>query len=66
MHMARFLNPTNEDIVDKDKDIVDLIAATYSHKERAYKTNEEDISIPRIKDLEALKLLERLQLYEEQ
>ena len=60
MYVTRFLNSINKDIVNKDKNIINLIIAIYSYKERAYKTNKENISIPRIKNLKVLKLLKRL------
>ena len=66
MNVARFLNPADEDVDDKEEDIVNVIAAAYSHEERAYETDEENVPVARVKDSEALQLLERLRLYEEQ
>ena len=66
MNVARFLNPADEDVDDKEEDIVNVIAAAYSHEERAYKTDEENVPVARVKDSEALQLLECLRLYEEQ
>ena len=64
--ITRFLNPLNEDIDNQGDNLINLIAAAHSDEERAYETGEEDIRVPRVKDSEALQLLERLRLYKEQ
>ena len=46
-----------EQVNNIDRDIVEAIAETYSHGERAYETDEEDVSEPRIKVNEAIQLL---------
>ena len=67
MNIAQFLNPKDENVDDIDDDLVDTIAKVYSQgDERIYETDEEDVSEPSIKSNEALQLLKRLQLYEEQ
>lgn len=67
MSIGQFLNPREENVDDTDDDIVDAIAKAYSDdNDRAYETDEEDILEPRVKASEALQLLERLRLYEEQ
>ena len=66
MNVARFLNPIDKDVDDKEEDMVNVIAAAYSQEERAYETDKENVPVLCVKDSEALQLLERLQLYEEQ
>ena len=52
--MTRFLYSFNETIDNINKNLIKLIIISYSYEERAYETNEENIIIPRIKNLEAL------------
>ena len=52
--MTRFLNSFNKNIINIEENLIETIAASYSYKERAYKTNKENITIPRIKNSEAL------------
>ena len=52
--MTRFLNSFNETVEDVKEDLLKEIAINYSYKERVYETDEEDIKISRVKDLEAL------------
>ena len=54
INVTRFLNPSDEDVDDIEEDLVKTIAATYSYKERAYETDEEDIIVSRVKDSETL------------
>ena len=69
MNIHQFLNPTEEQIVDPDIDVLENIVATYSTgpaTERGYETDESDHEEPPIKGQEALDMLARLRLYEEQ
>ena len=71
MYIGNFLNPVEERVDDKDEDILELVVQkTYSKgptAERAYESDEEDLpQEPRITEKEAIQLLKRLRLYEEQ
>ena len=49
-----------EQVDEIDEDIVEAIVETYDHDERAYETDEEDVSESRIKINEVIQLLKRL------
>ena len=68
MDIATFVNPEDEIVDDSDKNFFESLAAAYStdYVERDHETDEEDVAVALIEDSEALELLSRLRLYEEQ
>ena len=66
MNIASFLNPIQEQDPGEEEDPFIEICAAYSDGERAYETDEEDTQEAPIKHTEAMGLLRRLRLYEEQ
>ena len=68
MDVANFINPTAEMIDDDDEDHFESILEAYSFggPMRDHETDEEDITVEPVKESEALYLLSRLRLYEEQ
>ena len=67
MSIDLFLNPVDEEIHDVEEDVLQSIAASYAEgNERDQETDEEEIIEPRIPEKEALAMLQRLRLYEEQ
>ena len=67
MNIDQFLNPSIEQIVDDDNDLVDFLAECYgTGKERAYETDEKVDSMPTISYIEVMKALNLLRSYEEQ
>ena len=65
---ARFVNPDEEIVDDNGEHTFESIVETHSRggAERDHETDEEDVDEARIEDEEALELLSRLRLYEEQ
>ena len=68
MEVATFISPADEVIDDDDEDPYESILETYSFggAERDHETDEEDVTVELVKESEALDLLSRLRLYEEQ
>ena len=68
MEVATFINPADEVIDDDDEDPFESILEAYSFggAERDHETDEEDVTVELVKESEALDLLSRLRLYEEQ
>ncbi len=68
MRTDKFINPDEEIVDETDEDIFESLAEAYSTggEEREQETDEEDVDEDRIEDAEALELLSRLRLYEEQ
>ena len=68
MEVATFINPANEMIDDDDEDHFESILEAYSVSGamRDHETDEEDVTVELVKESEALDLLSRLRLYEEQ
>ena len=71
MNIATFVNPVEEIVEDNDDDddlFVESLVEIYSTGgvQRDHETDEEDVAEALIEDKEALELLSRLRLYEEQ
>lgn len=66
MSVASFLNPEYEQVEDDEDAIVEDIAAAHTDGDRDYETDEEEVIEHRIQEIEALQLIGRLRLYEEQ
>ena len=68
MEVAAFVDPADEIINDDDEDHDELVLEAYSFggAMRDYETDEEDVTVELVKESEALGLLPRLLLYEEQ
>lgn len=68
MDTATFVNPADEIVDDDDDDLFESLVEAYSMggAQREYETDEEDVAVAPIEEEEALELLARLRLYEEQ
>lgn len=68
MDIAAFVNPADEIVDDNDENFFESLAEAYSTGgvERDRETDEEDVAVAPIEESEALELLARLRLYEEQ
>ena len=68
MEAVRFINPADEKVDNYDEDHFELILEAYSlgGAMRDHETDEEDVTVGLVKESEALDLLSRLRLYEEQ
>ena len=66
MNVDAFLNPIQEQVKDSKEAVLDDIAAAHIAGDREYETDEGEVSVARIQENEALQLLYRLRLYEEQ
>lgn len=68
MDVNAFVSPANETVEDDDEDHFESLLEAYSTggAMREYETDEEDFAEDLIEEGEALELLERLRLYEEQ
>ena len=68
-HLTNFLSLVEEEVADKDKDIVMQIEGCYSKNvqlDREYETDEDKLVLTLIKEKQALEAIRELQLYEEQ
>ena len=66
MSVDAFLNPIQEQVEDSKEAVIDDIVAAHIAGDREYETDEEEVSVARIQENEALQLLYHLHLYEEQ
>ena len=68
MDAATFVSPADEVVDDDDDDLFESLVEAYSMGgvQREYETDEEDVAVAPIEEDEALTLLTRLRLYEEQ
>lgn len=68
MDIATFVNPDDEMVDDNDEDLCEALVEVYSTGgiQRDHETDEEDVLEAPVQDEEALELLSRLRLYEEQ
>lgn len=64
-----FVNPEGEVVEDSDEDVLEAICACYgirNEQEQDYETDEEEVSLPKMKVKEAISLAGNLGLFEEQ
>lgn len=66
MAIDQFLNPITEVVENNDDDLINVITDAYSKEEKAYESDEEDISERKISLNEAIQAVHTLRLYEEQ
>ena len=68
MDITKFVSPVSEVVDDSDENSLDSLVEIYASGgvERDHETDEEDEAVAPIQEKEALKLLSRLRLYEEQ
>ena len=68
-HLTNLFSPVEEEVADKDEDIVMQIVDCYSKNvqlDKKYKTDEDELVPTLIKRKQALEAIQVLQLYEEQ
>jgi hypothetical protein len=66
MNISAFLNPADK-VVDNTKDeILDYVIDSYAERDRAQETDEKDVEVVLIRQLDAMQAVRLLQTYKEQ